>query len=302
MDQNPAHAYYDHCTKSTSVVDQWLALLRKAWAAPDPEGLALYPEVSMQDKKIPGRDGQTIPITVFTPPKPYTQIMIHCHGGGWISPTSGRHQAWAKCIAAMGNIQVISVEYRLAPEHPFPAALYDCLDAYQYAREQIMGQVCVVGDSAGGNLALGLGLYCVDHDITPPDKILSLCPVTDLYFEKHASIIKYGWENRHMFMGLGAFERFCYTPNLKDWKNPYASPIYGELSNLPKTLILAAEFDPCFDDNVAFANAMNEAGGDVSLLIFDKMPHTFFTQAKLLPKQAEEANQKIIRFIDKGLI
>lgn len=295
-----AKPFFDAIKKAPSVPEQWLKIFRDRHGAVDPKELADFPDIIMREENCWGREGHSIPLIIFEPPNPIAKTFIYIHGGGFISPLSGRHMAWAKYIAAQANIQVVCVEHRLAPEYPFPAALHDCVDVYQHFRKHSKNEIIVGGDSSGGNLSLALGMYCIKNLITLPEKIMSMSGVADLHFEKYKSMLNPGIDNlniAHLFLALGAFERACYAPAIEDWENPLVSPFYGDLAKMPETLIVAASEDYCYDDNIAFVNKMKQEGSNVVLHNYEGMPHSFFTHLKLLSQQAAVANQGIIKFI-----
>ncbi|STX52063.1 alpha/beta hydrolase [Legionella busanensis] len=300
MKKGPAQHFYQHLLKNKSIVQQWLTILRSAWGDPGHPDLEKYLDVSYKKQVIKSKDNLDIPISLFIPKQlDSSAVFIYIHGGGWIAPTAGKHQAWAKKIAHLSKIKVISIDYRLAPEHPYPAALEDCVTVYEYIRANSKAKVFIGGDSAGGNLAAAVALYCADHAIAIPDKILCLCPLMDFHFENYPSIFELGIGNPRGDSSLLAFERFCYVPDKKDWKIPYVSPMYGQLQNLPETLILIAEDDPLRDDNIAFVEKLKAANVKVTILSYKDMPHTFYTYPQFLPKQAQSANEAISQFIIK---
>jgi len=207
----PAKALYDHFLQSPSIVESWVDSIRRSWGDPYHPDLLLFPQVERQDLEIANDTGDAVAVTRFVPPEPGGDVMVYIHGGGWIAPVSGKHLAWARKLAAQTAIEVISVNYRLAPEHPFPAALLDCVTVYQAVRESTDGRVYVGGDSAGGNLSAALVQYCRAQRLTIPDKLLCLCPLTDFYLEKYPSVVKKGIGNPRADALLLPFQRICYV-------------------------------------------------------------------------------------------
>jgi len=297
LQPGPAEKYYQRHLEQKPLRDAWVDMIRARWGTPKNPGLSLFPEILREDKIVPKTIDVDVPITQFTPKHPSRDILIYIHGGGWVIPASGKHLAFAKRLAHMSNMAVMSVDYRLSPEHPFPAALYDCITVYMHARQETTGRVFVSGDSAGGNMAAALALYCVDNGIQPPDKILCLSTFSDHYFERYPSMLALGIGSPYVEMSVIAFIRAFYVPNVKDWANPYASPIYGELSMMPPTCVLVGMDDPLRDDNLAFAGKLKDANNSVNILTYEKMPHSFFTYPDVLPHPSEKACQDIIKFI-----
>lgn len=299
LQPGPAEKYYQRHLDETPLRQAWIEMIRERWGNPKNPGLELFPEVKREDKIVPKTIDCEVRITQFTPPNASDNILIYIHGGGWVIPPSGKHLAWAKRIAHMSNMVVMSVDYRLSPENAFPAALYDCITVYQYARNQTKGKVFVSGDSAGGNMSAAMALYCADNNIQLPDKVLCLSTFSDHFFETYPSMLELGIGSPYVEMSVIAFIRAFYVPYVKDWKNPYASPIYGDLKIMPPTCVLVGMDDPLRDDNLAFARKLEEAGVDTTLLTFEKMPHSFFTYPDILPEQSEQANKGICDFMNK---
>lgn len=304
LQPGPAQKYYQRHLEQKPLRMAWVEMIRERWGSPQNPGLSLFPSVQREDRIIPKSVDIDVAITQFTPPDPRKDIFIYIHGGGWVIPASGKHLAYAKRIAHMTNMTVMSVDYRLSPEHAFPAAFHDCLTVYLHARKRTTqpgvhqgGRVFVGGDSAGGNMAAAVALYCADHNISVPDKVLCLSTYADHYFEKYASMHALGIGNPYVEMSVIAFIRAFYVPNIKDWSNPYASPIYGKLEMMPPTCILVGMEDPLRDDNLAFAQKLKDAGSEVNLMKFDRMPHSFFTYPEILPNECELANHGVVKFV-----
>ena len=293
----PAEQYYQQHLEHKTLRYAWVDMIRERWGSASYPDLALFPEIRREEKIIPKTIDSDVHITQFTPPQSSNDIFIYIHGGGWVIPASGKHLAWAKRMAHMTTMTVMSVDYRLSPEHPFPAALHDCVTAYTYARQQTTGRVLMGGDSAGGTLSAAVTLYCADHGIKLPDKVLCLSTYSDHYLEKYASMQEFGIGNPYVEMGVMAFIRAFYAPNINEWKNPYVSPLYGNLSIMPPTCVLVGMEDPLRDDQLAFAQKLKEAQVDVTLLTFEHMPHSFFTHPDVLPEQSACANEKMVKFM-----
>ncbi|HEV2613750.1 MAG TPA: alpha/beta hydrolase [Gammaproteobacteria bacterium] len=297
LQSGPAEKYYQRHLEQETLRDVWVKMIRERWGNPENPGLWLFPDIKREDKIIPKSIDADVRITQFTPSDPSNDIFVYIHGGGWMIPASGKHLAWAKRISHMTNMTVLSVDYRLLPEHPFPAALNDCITTYLYARQQTSGRVIIGGDSAGGNMGAALALYCYEHHLPLPDKVLCLSSYSDQYFEKYPSMMAFGVGNPYAEMSVIAFMRALYLPNIKDWDNPYASPLYGQLDQMPPTCVLVGLEDPLCDDNITFAHKLKEANAEVKLYTFDRMPHSFFTYPELMPEICEQANNLIVEFM-----
>jgi acetyl esterase len=293
----PAQAIYAKFAGNAGFRDQWVADLRKSWGNPHHADLALFPEVREEPRTYPGADGGIFTGITLRPPEPNGHEFVYLHGGGWVSPLSGKHRAWARRISALSGQTVHCIEYRLAPEHPFPIPFEDCLCAYTQHRAESQGRIAIGGDSAGGNLGLAVALHCAADGKAGPDAVLALSPVTDFYFENYEAIERLGVGNPLADMSLLAFERFCYLPHRPDWDNPLASPMLGKLETLPNLFVLAGGHDPLHEENLKFAR-MCEAAGVPTTVHFDPdMPHSFHTHHDVVPGHADAANQAIVRFL-----
>lgn len=283
-----------------TMCDRWVSIVRQLWGVRNPEAEALfYPEISIAVETLQSDLAGEVSYLRIIPEKPIHSALIYAHGGGWISPLNEDHVKWAKHIAHLTGFTVFAVEYKLAPEHPFPAALLDLVAVYELARHQQFDKICVGGDSSGGNLSVALALYALDNNLPLPNKVVDICSFHDFYFEHYVSAQTLGLaKNSSIDMRLVGFNRGCYVPYLKDWKNPYASPIYADLSKLPDTFILVAGDDPLRDDNIAFASALKKVSKNkVVLKIYPDMPHSFHCHMAQAPEVAQAANSDLAAFL-----
>jgi len=162
---------------------------------------------------------------------------------------------------------VVSTNYRLAPEWPFPACLDDCLAVLQWMQKNgaTLGgdgtRIAVGGDSAGGNLAAALVIKARDEGVSPPQAAVLLAPITDFFFEQHDSferLAPLGIVYDTAFIG---FIRGAYLVHGQNWAHPHATPARADLRNYPPTFIATGTADPLVDDNCAFAQKLRAAGG-----------------------------------------
>jgi len=240
-----------------------------------------------------------IPASLVTPPQSARQSglprhILFLHGGAYIAGSAliYRHITWRFAMAAEARLAVI--DYRLAPEHPFPAALDDAAAAW---RALLAGgadprRCAVMGDSAGGGLALALALKLRDRGEPLPAAIVALSPWTDLAIT--------GQSCRHN----AVFDPVLKSDDLKmlaaqylgraDPRDPYVSPLYGDPRGLPPTLLQVGSDEILRDDSERMAQRMREAGRDVTLEIWPRMPHVWHGFAPVLP----EARRAILRIGD----
>ncbi len=223
------------------------------------------------------------------------KLIFYVHGGGYVSGSCDDHRSVVAKIAQRTGVTNLLYEYGVAPEDPFPTALNDSVRVYEtvlekgYHPEDIM----VMGESAGGGLALALLLYLRDHDIPLPAAAVAITPWTDL----SCSGESYHTKNNVSLAPANSWTVFSkyYVCN-HDVKNPYISPLFGDLSGLPPLHINAGESDELFDDGRKFAEKAEEAGVDVTFCRGEDMVHCYPLLEPMFP-EATEAMDDIVDFI-----
>ena len=268
-----------------------------------PSAADLYPDVRVGDLFIPSPLGpircQTFAPGARTGALP---LLVYLHGGGFTVGASEDTAYITSRIAEENGMLVVSVNYRLAPEWPFPAGLEDTLAVLQWLRSnggEIGGDpdfIAVGGDSAGGNMAAALPLKANDEGTRAPDAALLLCPITDFNVERHASFEALAPRGIIYDTAFVGYIRGAYVVHHRLWSHPHASPAFGDLSTYPPTVIVAGGVDPIVDDNRAFAQKLEAAGRPVTLHVEPAMPHGFYFFPRLLP-QGEAAFAAIRRFL-----
>lgn len=263
----------------------------------------LFEQITATEVFIPGKDGHQIRSLVYTPKNATTPtpISLYFHGGGWsIGSPEASDLLTRKLTYTSGHI-VISVDYRLAPEHPYPAGLNDCYDFYLWARKnahKLNGDpqnISVGGDSSGGNLALALTLKARDEKIELPNAVVVLCPLTDFLFEKYSSAQSLGSKGLIYDFAFLSYARSIYAPqNL--WEHPYVSPSFAKLKNLCPVFLLAAGQDPLVDENKLFAEKLKQAHVPVEFFIHEEMPHAYYYFLGLTQEE-DQAYQAISKFL-----
>jgi acetyl esterase len=242
----------------------------------------------VDDRSIPGAHGD-IPLRVYTPHAAIGEahgVLVWFHGGGWVIGDLDTADSTCRALANRAGCVVVSVDYRLAPEHPAPAALDDCLRALAWTVEnfELLGvdasKVAVGGDSAGGNLA---ALVCqrVRDEFGPDiDFQLLVYPATDLTLS-HPSIDENA-DGYFLTKAVMAWFVECYLGD-GDPKDPNVSPLHADdLAGLPPALVITAEFDPLRDEGEAYAIRLSEAGVPVELVRYDGQIHGFVGMATML--------------------
>ena len=222
--------------------------------------------------------------------------ILYFHGGGHVagSPVLYRDFIWR--IAAATRARVFILDHRLAPEHPFPAALDDTLKAYRrlVADGADPRRMAVMGESSGGGLVLALLLKLRDEGAALPAAAVALSPWTDLALTGHSLQRNAGADP--MIRSEDALRLAGYYLAGADPRTPYASPLYGDPTGLPPTLIQVGSDEVLLDDSVRMAQRMRAAGCPVELEIWPRMPHAWQLWARLLP-EARAAIARIGAFV-----
>jgi acetyl esterase len=217
---------------------------------------------------------------------------VFFHGGGWVIGDIDSHDVPVRRLANLVPAVVMSVDYRLAPEHPFPAAPQDCYAATVWAAAHAGdyhgdgARLAVAGDSAGGNLAAVVAQMARDQGGPPIAFQLLVYPAVDARMT-HASITENG---DGYLLTKGFMEWFYghYFTKESDADDPRASPIKASsLGGLPPALVLTAEFDPLRDEGEAYAAALEAAGGQASAKRYDGMIHGFFQLGGVVDRNRE---------------
>jgi len=249
----------------------------------EPEAVA-----HVENLTVPGPGGQ-IPVRVYTPQRdgPFP-ILVFYHGGGWVICDLDTHDSLCRSLANRACCVVVSVDYRLAPEHKFPAAVQDAYAAVQWAAvnaKRIGGdpaRIAVGGDSAGGNLAAVVAIMARDHDGPGIVYQLLVYPVTDIS-PSGASPSRSRADG--YFLSAADGEWFCeqYLNCADDRLNPLVSPLLTpDLSHLPPALVITAEFDTLRDQGESYARRLKKAGISVKCTRYQGMIHGFMSMDGLL--------------------
>jgi acetyl esterase len=269
--------------------------------------LAIDPEpvARVENRVVPGPDGP-IPVRIYWPESTPTgplPALVYFHGGGWVICDLDTHDPTCRAITNAVACVVVSVDYRLAPEHKFPAAAEDAYAATAWVAANAVeldvdaARIAVGGDSAGGNLTASVALMARDRH--GPDLMFQLMvyPVTDITALDTPS---YRENGEGYFLTTRKMDRYRrhYLADLDDATHPYASPLQADdLSRLPPALVITAEFDPLRDEGEAYAARLQKAGVTASATRYDGMFHGFFALGMLLDgaKQANEEAYAALR-------
>ncbi len=249
---------------------------------------------SVRDVTVPG-GAVGVPCRLYHPdPETRLPLLVWMHGGGWVLGTLESADPEARFISVEGGIAVLSVGYRVAPQHQFPAAADDCILAVTWAIEHAdeLGidptRVAVGGDSAGGNLAASVSMSLSQTTIDPPIAAQFLVyPALDALADtpsRHEFSHGYFLESQHM-----AWFYDLYAPDHEDWNDARLSPLRAEsFVGLPHAVILPAQLDLLRDEAVQYAVKLIEAGVGVDLMVAEGMPHGFVSMWMESPAAASE--------------
>jgi acetyl esterase len=207
-------------------------------------------------------------------------MLVWFHGGGWTLGSVEIDDVACRYLAVQGQVAVVSVDYRLAPENPFPAALNDGRHVLTWARENATrwgadaARVAIGGQSAGGNLATAVSLSCAIDGVPAPCFQLLVSPALDSRCSTD-SYKRFG-DGYYLTKATMQWAWSTYAPS--DLGNPLVSPLCAEqVADLPQTMIVSAEFDPLRDEAGAFAHRIVSGGGQVEVRMYPGMIHGFFS-------------------------
>ena len=225
--------------------------------------------------------------------------VLHFHGGGYAIGSVALYRDFTWRISAATRAPVLYFDYRLAPKHPFPAALDDAVTVYRWLAGRIEPQrIAFVGDSAGGGLALGTLYRLRDEGLPLPAATVAISPWTDLALTGPSLESNAAADPMLDVRHLPAFAD-CYLAGA-DARHPYASPLYGDPSGLPPTLIQVGSDEILRDDAVRMAARMKTAGCDIEIEVWPRMPHAWHLYARILP-EGREAIARAGRFVQDAI-
>jgi acetyl esterase len=259
----------------------------RAAIQPDPPDMA-----SIEDMSVPAPHG-TIPVRVYRPltlPKSgLAPGLVFYHGGGWVIGDLDSHDVVCRQIATQAGFVIVAVDYRLAPEHKFPAGVDDCIASTNWvaantARLGIDGdRLFIGGDSAGGNLAAVVAMHARDNKGPAIKGQVLVYPVTDLAM-KHPSYLDTdrGVLLTHAMMRWFRDHYLADHKQIDDWR---ASPLrMSNLKSLPQAFVLTAGADPLHDEGEEFARRLKQAGIAVTYVDYPGQFHGFISMGRLLPE------------------
>jgi len=255
------------------------------------------PVARVEDRKIPGK-AQQIPIRIYSPQGdgPFPGAVFY-HGGGFVLCDLDTHDNICRALAKRANAVVVAVDYRLAPEHKFPASLEDCLDVTCWVAANAAAlridprRLAVVGDSAGANMATVIARRA--RDARGPAIALQVLvyPIVDMSSADTPSHREFAEDHFLTRSAMDWFARQVFN-SPAETTNPDASPMLAkDLGGLPPALIITAECDPLRDEGEAFARRLQSSGVPVTLTRYDGMIHPFLSFLGVSPSAQRAVDQ-----------
>ncbi len=229
-----------------------------------------------------------------------TKVLLYFHGGGYFVGSTNTHRGLVSQLVKNAGISALSINYRLAPEHPYPAAIEDCAKVYEWLLSKNFhpNQICFGGDSAGGGCVVGTLTYLRDKNIALPKCAIALSPWLDHTFSGHSFPSKDEIDPMLLADGFPVVRDYYMAG--ADPKSPYASPIFHSLAKLPPVMVQVGDHELLLSDSTRFAEKAKADGVDIRLEVYPDLFHVFNAFWKILPK-AREANKKLGEFMHTQL-
>lgn len=227
------------------------------------------------------------------------RVILQLHGGGYIGPMKNIYRRFAVRYSKISyGADVLSVDYRVAPEHPFPAALEDAAAGYRWLLEEKgyePEKIVIAGDSAGGGLALSLVLYLKDKGLPLPGGIITMSPWADVTLSGESYESKYEIDPLFGNSRENMLYQCSYIGDA-DPKNPYLSPLFGDFSGFPPILMQVGEYEVLLSDTIRVSDKAKKAGVKVRTSVYAGMFHVFQMGLDLIP-ESREAWEEIGEFM-----
>lgn len=260
--------------------------------------------VRVEDRSLPGPEGD-VPVRLYaTSHVPGLPVIVFCHGGGWVLSSVDGHDTLARRIAVRTGMMVVSVDYRLAPEHPFPAPHDDCWAATAWLAEHAAdwggdpGRLAVCGDSAGGNLAAGVALRARDEGIDLRLQAL-IYPCIDDRQDDYPSMTK----NAHGYFLTAAdmawfWDHFVPAQHRVDARAVPARAT--DLTGVAPAIVMTAEYDPLRDEGERYADRLLDAGVPVEVVRYHGVVHGFVSRWHTMSR-AERAHDDLADALNRAM-
>lgn len=228
------------------------------------------------------------------------RVILQLHGGGYIGPMKNIYRDFAVCYSkrSMGG-DVLTIDYRVAPEYPYPAALMDALEAYQWLWEEkkyTPDKIVVAGDSAGGGLALALTMYLRDHGMALPAGLVLMSPWTDLTCSGKSHETNFHRDPQFGGTTDNLLHNSSYIGDA-DPTDPYLSPVFGNFEHMPPVLMQVGSEEVLLSDTLTVAEQLRAAKSKRRVSVYDGMFHEFQMALRLIP-ESREAWEEVGTFLE----
>lgn len=223
-------------------------------------------------------------------------VLLYLHGGAYVICSPRTHRRLTSALAREGGVRVLAPDYRLAPEHPFPAAVDDAVAAYAWLLEQgaTPGQIAVAGDSAGGGLVVAMLVAARDRGLPMPASVVTISPWADLQVSSDSITSKSA--DDPMIAPDRLRESAAHYLAGADARTPTASPVFADLTGLPPMLIHVGGREVLLDDARALARRAQACGVEATLEVHDEMIHVWHVFAGLAP-EADDGVRRVAQFL-----
>ena len=259
----------------------------------------------IEERFIKAKDGEEIRLRIYTPegegPFP---VLVYYHGGGWVIGSVEGFEAANRLVSTEGNVVVVSVDYRLAPENPYPTPIEDCYAALEWVAAnaaEIKGdesQISVGGDSAGGNLSTVVAKKALDNNGPTIQSQILIYPVTNLEFETN-SYNQFA-EGFGLDRDLMKWFGIHYVGDEKLYNEPDVSPLkYDSVQGLPPAIVIAAENDVLLDEGKAYAEKLKQDGVEVQYELIPGVIHGYYSIMPFFAEETKQTVQLIVNFLNK---
>lgn len=280
--------------------DAYQRLLEKLWAAKDDRivpvdvmragmekvAFPVAEDIDVEPTQIAGQPAEWVRAPGADP----TRAVLYLHGGGYVMGSLETHRKLAGDVSRAAGVGVLLLDYPLAPEHPFPAAVDAAVDAFEeIARDLGAGQLAIAGDSAGGGLTMATLLALRDRGLALPAAAVCISPWVDLVNADHSASPQLDIDPIINVAGLVRMRDFYAGDTDPD--HPLVSPVEADLAGLPPLLIQVGEAEVLLDEAVRLAARAGAAGVDVTLDRWAEMPHVWQVFAGRVPEATEAVDQ-----------
>lgn len=266
---------------------------------PMPEGCNIVPDLIRRSER-PANAGMIEAQWVSLGRPDRRRVILYLHGGAYIAGSPNTHRHLAAALAGVAGVRAILPDYRLAPDHPFPAAVEDALSSYRHLLDAgYDGQeIAIAGDSAGGGLGFALLLRLQQEGLPQPACIAAFSPWTDMTGD--SPTLESNASRDVMLPVVRLREAVEFVLGSHDRQDPLASPLYGDWQSPPPAMILASKHEILLNDSTAMAERLRAAGGSVTLELWRHTPHAWPVFVGRLP-EADQAVANAGAFIARHL-